>query len=162
MSEPTVHEPLPGAEMIDGSMMLPVKEYAAHVGISDRSVKRYLADDEIPGAMMVDGKWMIPVESRRQKRLEGTAGPAVATSGIVARIGGGGEIATLKELTTQPTLKDFLDHETAYLPLEVAARLLGITEYAIRKHPEEYGVVPRGDHGGAVVPQSTIRRIAGI
>jgi hypothetical protein len=84
----------------------------------------------------------------------------VATSGVAGKAGT--ELASLKELSTQPTLKDFLDHETAYLPLEVAARLLGITEYAIRKHPEEYGVVPRGDHGGAVVPQSTIRRIAGI
>ena len=149
-----------GARVVDGVTMLTSTDYTDFHGVSFRSVKRWVQANEIPGAISPeqsgDGKWWIPADSIRRPGGGGASSDvAVSESNSLATLPG------VKELSKMPTLKEYLDHEPAYLPIETAARLLGITEYALRAHKDEYGAVPRGDHGSLVVPQVSIRRAAG-
>ena len=127
----------------DTTGYLTTAEYAAaqHVGV--RSVKRWLASPGLEGAVKVDGRWMIPAAAPR---------PTASDE----------ERAVARQVRSTLTLPALLDREPAYLTLAVAAGLLGVTEYAIRHNRATFGAVPYGDHGALLVPQATVREIAGL
>jgi hypothetical protein len=159
---PSVASIMAKSVSIDGVNYLPAQEYADLQGISFRSVKRYLAEEELPGAIFYDKKWLIPADAERSQHKELVVRNGTEVQVHAVQGGSSTPLGTMKDYSKMPTLEQALDHQTAYVTVEEAANLMGITEYAIRNHPEEYGVVPRGRHGGAVVPQAVIRKIAGL
>jgi len=149
--------------VIDGVQYLPAKDYADLKGIAFRSVTRYLAAEELPGAAQDGaGKWLIPADTERAQHKELVVRQGAEVQVHSVQGGASTPLGTMKDYSKMPTLEQALDHQTAYVSIEEASRLLGITEYAIRSHPEEYGIVPRGRHGAVVVPQAVIRTIAGL
>ena len=140
--------------------MQSAKDYAQAIGASERSVKRWLADDQLPGAVMVNGKWMIPSETVRQVPLE-IVSPAENRAGVAGSALEAPQAFTAAALAKSPTLADYLAHEPAYVPLATASRYLGISEYAIRQRREEFQLEDFGAGGSTVMPVGVIRTIAG-
>lgn len=124
--------------------LLSAKEYAEKVGVTDRSVKRWIAEGELDGTLL-GTKWYVPFDAVRRV-------PEESSEMVVAR----------RAAPTAITLVSSLEGQPAFLSLEVAAQLLGVTEFTIRQHQEFFGVMPFGPKGSLVVPQSTVRNVAGL
>ncbi|WP_332065028.1 hypothetical protein [Agromyces sp. CCNWLW203] len=128
------------------TQMLTLEGYIAHSGKTERTVRRWLADDELPGAKKrPDGAWMIPADA---VRTIGHAGRDVVS------IGGDSQV------TAPVSLTSLLDEQPALLPLDVAARLLGTSEYSIKSNRDMFDVRRIGR--GLVVPQRVVRELAGL
>jgi hypothetical protein len=151
---------------------LSVAEYATAKGVSTRSVKRWLADEELPGAEKdpFTGAWRIPRTSVRQvKAVSAEVGQPVNHSELLAQMGvmtmpGGGEVVPWQQMPAapEPTLRERLDDETGYLTIEEAAEYLGIPQAQIRANAERFGLEPVGVNGSLRVPQRVIRRVMGF
>jgi hypothetical protein len=155
-------------DIIIPEQMLNAKDYARHVGASDRSIKRWLAAGELPGARMIDGAWAIPVSTMRQKGLGGDTGewapstPQPAGNQVAVSGPSKADIErAFTEWMNQPraTMEQRLAEENIFIPLERAADLLGLSVYEIRKSPEDYGAVRRGAHGAYVIPKAQLRHL---
>jgi len=131
-----------------------IPEYAAMQTppVTERTVRRWLKDDEIRPAPIQDnrGKWWIEATAIRRPRDLDTIAPS-----------SGGALATTSK---HDTIHAILDRETAYLDVATAARLMGVNEGIIRKHWRDLDGRDWGGESGQaiVIPQSTIRRILGI
>lgn len=127
-------------------------QFAEIAGISERTVKRWLADHELPGAYQdARGRWMIPADAERQPRT----GDVVQLQPPAAA---GGDLAV--QVAEQLTL--LLDTLPSFLPIPDAAAILGISEETIRSHPEDFDVRPYGPGSYRTsVPLATIKRIRG-
>lgn len=136
------------------SVGLSVERYAETHGVSIRSVRRWLSAGELPGAVKTGDVWMIPANAQRVRgagsAVEHVAQPASAAQTAVQQPAGGLSLAGQ------------LDALTAYLTLEDAGRLLGISAYAIRQNRQAFGVVPYGPNGALLVPQAVVRQVAGL
>lgn len=126
---------------------LTAKQYAAATGKAPRTVKRWLDDGELPGAYQDErGWWMIPADAER------------TTSG---------ELVTLERPMTRPMTEvvshpaGTIDALPSFLPVELAAAILDVSEYQIRKSRDYFGAVPFGPNGSLVVPLATVKRIRG-
>jgi len=125
--------------------------YAQHVGASERSVRRWLAEGELPAARQVAGRWEIPADAVRVQRLDGRAlEGALRTSG------------ELVEVPTTTSLVGALQVLPVMLDVETAAQLLGVSAYAVRQHADELGGRRWGPNGALVIPQSALRELAGL
>lgn len=124
-----------------------VAEFAAIQGKTERTVRMWLNNDEVPGAVRNDrGVWSIPRTAMRQPRsLEAER-----------------EAAAVEKVRGDLTVSDVLAAHPAFVSVDVAAALLGITPYAVRTHAAELDARPWGDNGATVIPQSAIRRVLGI
>lgn len=141
-------------------------QYAQNQGVSTRTVERWLAAGELPTASQTpDGRWHIPADAVRQRPLipSGDVPPRQPRQGTDMSPTRRGDVVPTSAPTPAPrTLAEALDQQPALLALEDAARLLGIPESGIRKHAEELGALPWGPRGRLVVPQSAVRRLAGL
>ena len=134
--------------------LLTLEGYMYRTGVTERTVRRWLAAGELPGARMIAGAWAIPADAKRT--------PPKPT----------GEVVTLTRQETghhpagtqRPAFD--LDQLPSFLTLEQAAHLLSsadlkISPYAIAKNRDYFDVVPFGPNGSLVVPLATIKRIRG-
>jgi hypothetical protein len=156
---------------VDGDR-LSVAEYASAKGVSTRSVKRWLADDQLPGAEKdpFTGEWRIPRHAVRQ--LQATSAEQAkpgdhseVSRALLAGLGNGAEIlpwGAPPAPAPEPTLRERLDDETGYLSIEEAAEYLGIPQAQIRGNAERFGLEPVGTNGSMRVPQRIIRRVMGV
>lgn len=127
--------------------MVGLDEFAATHNVATRTVRRWLDADRIPGAVKVSGKWSIPAAAV----VQDTPGATVAT------------VATGKSGPARglPTVADILATQPVFVPLEVAAPLLGLSEYVMRKHPDYFGLVRFGPKSSYVMPKARIRDLDG-
>jgi hypothetical protein len=123
-------------------------------GASARTVQRWCDAGEVPGATQnARGRWHIPPGSVRVEALPDAAAPRrdVAVSG---RGGGRG---------TQPLgLSEALDRLPAYLTLEQASNVLGISVTSIKRNAERLAAEPVGFRGSLMVPKWIVRQIDGL
>ena len=121
-------------------------QYADRVSKTERTIKRWLADDELPGAYQDErGRWMIPAEAERRTRA--------------------GDVVPMTRPMTRPTtdLVEKIDTLPSFLTIDQAAQVLGISRHAILtpRGREYFDVVPFGPNGSHVVPLATIKKIRG-
>jgi hypothetical protein len=135
------------------TMMISIDEFAARHNVATRTVRRWLDADRIPGAVKVAGKWSLPADAAVQDPAAAAAPTSLATvtSGHVK------DMATVQ----QPTVAGMLAQLPAMLPLDVAARVLGISEYAIRRNAEYFQLLRAGAHGSYVMPKARVRELDG-
>jgi hypothetical protein len=126
--------------------MLTLTEYAARHDKSTRTVQRWLDRGALPGAVMVEGRWAIPADVLPLRDAAGT----VATTGAPAGV------------APPATLAGALDTLPAYLTIERAAQLLGISPYAVRTHIARFCGERVGPAGAWMVPASVVRQVAGL
>lgn len=134
-------------------LMLTPTQYAEAHTLSIRTVRRYLAAGKLPGARQLAGsnEWVIPVDARPLQAQpaavavrEQPARPAVAPD------------------TTPVTLAGQLAAQPAFLSLDDAARLLGVKPADIRRNRDAFDVPAWCGARSILVPQATVRRIAGL
>jgi len=126
-------------------------EFAKAQGVSSKTITRYLDARRIPGAEFRDGRWNIPANAQ----IQDTPAPTLATVPRQSR--------DMSRDSPEPvTLTELLNAQPAYLPVDIAARLLGVPESAIRRRPSRFGAVKFGPHGSLLVPQAAVRSIAGL
>ena len=142
--------------MTDTTTLLTSSQYREATGLAERTLKRYLADGKIPGAIKdADGRWRIPAEAVPPTVGQPTARTEASAELVAHR-------QARRELEAQPTLMDVLARAAAYVDLETASRLLGVTEHAIRHNPEAFETQRWGERGSIVVPLRVIRQAAGL
>ncbi|MBD3941968.1 hypothetical protein IF188_09700 [Microbacterium sp. NEAU-LLC] len=135
----------------DTTPALPAAKYAELVGKTERTVKRWLEDDELPGAYKDDrGRWMIPVGAERTPRPAGDVVQLQPQQSIEHLV----DTGVRRAIDAAAALPSFLT-------LDQAAEILGISRHAIATHRDYFGVVPFGANGSLVVPLATIKRIRG-
>lgn len=147
------------------SHRLSLSQYATAHNVSTRTVKRWLADDELPGAEKdpFTNEWRIPAHATRQLKPR-TEEPRPPTGTAVEQhiFHGRSQIQPVPELAgLEPSLRDDLDDETAYLSIDEASRYLGIPQAQIRQNAERFQLEPVGTNGSMRVPQRVVREIAG-
>jgi hypothetical protein len=125
---------------------LTIGAYAERHGKSYRTVQRWLEQGLLPGAERTRAGWTIPADVLP---LPAEAAPAAA-------------IATTAQSRKVFTLGEYLDRQPAYLDVDTAAQLLGITAYAVRQHAERYAGEHVGPNGALMIPQSAVRQVAGL
>jgi len=111
--------------------------------VSFKTVNNWLRAGRLPGARKDDrGVWRIPVDAE----------PTAAA-----------ELATIPPATPAPavTVAGVLETMPAYLDVPTAARLLGISEHAVRTRRERYRLEPVGERGRLMVPQAVVREVLG-
>ncbi|UOE45288.1 helix-turn-helix domain-containing protein [Agromyces larvae] len=128
--------------------MVTVAEYARQRGITERTVRRWLAAGELSAARQLRGRWMIPADAE----------PVAHESASLERP----RTSTPRPARPPLTLSAALDESPVFLTIETAARLLGVSEHAVRANRETFGVVRLGAHGSLVVPQRVLREFAGL
>ena len=135
--------------------MMPVDEYAAQPHTPQvRTVRKALAEGRIPDARMETS-----ANGRKQWLIPANAEILPVGMGVIERADPAPAPATILD---QPRLVELLDRETAYLPLKLAARLLGVHPDRIKEDPDAFEAKPWGERKALLVPQSFIRRMAGI
>lgn len=134
-------------EVLDA--MLSVTQYAAHVNAGERTVRTWLADNRLPQARKVDGKWMIPADARPVDQAP------EQPAGVVDLLPAAG-------LPQVPQGVAALDALPVFVPVDQAAAILGVPAGAIRRNRDYFAAVQFGPRGALVVPQATIRRLAGL
>lgn len=148
--------------------MLSLSQYATAHGISTRTVKRWLADEQLPGAEKdaFTGEWQIPAHATRQLRPRSDEQPATPRepgSAVATHLfGGRGEIQPMPQLQQlEPSLRDDLDDESAFLTIDEASRYLGIPQAQILRNADRFGLERVGTNGSYRLPQRVVREIAG-
>jgi hypothetical protein len=134
-------------------MMLGLQQYAAAAGVSERTVKRWLKDNELRGAIQdARGRWMIPADAER-----------VVQASDIAPIRPETPIALQTyQRTTPPTAPaEIVAQLPGFVQLEHAATVLGIPETAIRRNRDHFDLQPFGPHGALVMPRHRILEILG-
>lgn len=147
--------------------VLSLSQYAAANNVSERTVKRWLANKELPDAEkdQYTGEWRIPAHAARvqRPRAEGANPPSEIGSAVATHLfNGRGEIQPMPELrASDPSLREELDDEPGFLPLDVASSYLGIPKAQILQNPERFGLERVGTNGSYRLPQRVVREIAG-
>ena len=138
-------------ELVDA--MVGVKQYAELHNAGERTVRTWLADGRLHSARKLNGVWMIdpndqPAEPQAGELVNLAPNPSAVAVQHVPQAGGTLEL----ELASSP----------AFLELELAARLLGIPESAIRRQRDYFELVPVGERGRLVMPARVVRSVAGL
>lgn len=132
--------------------MLSIDAFAAQHNVATRTVRRWLDADRIPGAVKVAGKWLLPADAAVQDPAA-----AAAPTSLAVQPGHVKDMATVQPLTVAGMLASV----PALLPLDVAARVLGISEYAIRRNAEYFQLLRAGAHGSYVMPKARVLELDG-
>lgn len=136
-----------------------VRAFAAANEVDERTVQRWLKAGKLPGAVKTNKGWAIPADAA----APAPAPPAPAPSGpgtLVAAAVPGPPVPAA--LPPGGGLAAFLDTLPAFIALEVAERVLGIPESAIRRNADELGARPWGPRGTLVIPVRSVREAAGL
>lgn len=146
-----------------------VSEYAAHVGVHPRTVKRWLANDELPDASKdpFNSEWRIPPTAHRVMRAPadvlpfgGAEQPQPWTGEMVLHQ------QALPAQEREPSRLEDLAEEPTFLPVHDAAIYLGIPQAQILDNPETFevmylGVKGKGGKPTPRVPKRVIRQFEG-
>ncbi len=151
----TTPDAIGAAHFVGAVELVTIDGYTKRHGITERTLRRWLAADELPGARLIDGAWAIPINATRTPAAKGAVvqmtpdmAPDMAPVVSYARI-------------TPPTAAELVDALPGYVELDVAAQLLGIPEGAIRRNRDHFQLQPFGAHGALVMPRHRIKEILG-
>jgi len=131
--------------------------------VTTRTVQRWCEAGEVPGAVKhLDGGWQIPSDAMRIKPLPGTGTATTATRRD--------DVAVASDTTTRrdsvgdvgATLAAALSVLPAFLTLDQASRLLGVSKARITENPERFDAEPLDSYRRLMVPARVVRDIAGI
>lgn len=130
-----------------------IPQYAEHHGLSERTVKRYLAAGELPGAMKNEhNQWQIPAHVERTLPQQH-------------------QVALVQPSEIEPAHHslefDDAPRRRTFYTADEAAELMSspemkITGYAVRKHREYFHAVDAGPNGQIIVPAARIRELKGM
>lgn len=134
--------------------MISIDQFAELHKASTRTVRRWLADGRIPGAVMDGKKWMLPAEAIVQDTLPGVMVARDSGRDVAVQQRGHGN-------DTSMTVAGVLAPLPVMVTLDVASRVLGISEYAIRQHAEYFELQRMGERGAYVMPKARIRELEG-
>lgn len=138
----------------DAAALVTIDGYTKHHGITERTLRRWLAADELPGARLIDGAWAIPINATRTPAPKGAVVTLTpdrtpdTTPVTYARI-------------SPPTADELVDQLPGYVELDAAAQLLGIPSGALRRNRDHFQLQPFGAHGALVMPRHRIKEILG-
>ena len=127
--------------------MLSIDQFAAQHGVTTRTVRRWLDDERIAGAVKVGNRWSLPADAVVAERPAGE----IVTAGHVTDMSTRGGVTVARVIEQLPVM----------LPLDVAARVLGVTEYALRRHAEYFQLQRLGARGSYVMPKARVRELDG-
>lgn len=145
------------------------KQYGVD-GVHPRTVKTWLANGEIPDAYKdpFSQEWRIPRHATRVQRPK--TPPAPTGNGVAVP----GMPVSMTELIPQwalaqnqaledkePTRRESLDEEPAFLRIDEAAYYLGIPQAQILANPEVFEVMQVGVSGSPRVPKRVIKAFEG-
>lgn len=133
-----------------------LQEYATTHSLSERTVKRWLADEELPGQYKDEqGRWKIPHDAVRSPRM---AGQVVAmTTRPVTQALSPMTAGLPPELT-----REVIDRLPTFLTLDQAAYLLDISRSTLANpHNRRYFRVRKVGHG-LMMPLSRIKKLRGL
>jgi hypothetical protein len=141
--------------------LVSIDDFAATRKVSTKTVRRWLADGRIQGATKLGNKWSLPANAVVQDTLPGVMSapdvhPWAPSQQPVSR-----EVVTYQAPPAPPTVADVLAAAPVMVPLETAARVLGVSEYALRRNAEFFQLERMGDHGAYVMPKARIRQLEG-
>lgn len=162
----------------DGSLAerkLSLSEYATKHDVSTRAVKTWLSGRGtyvLRGAEKDElGHWQIPehaVKERNTARVDDMQPQdhSAATLTLVPPAAERGQLVPAAGYPMieppEPTLREDLDDEPAFLTVEDAARYLGIPQAQIIANADRFGLEAVGFNGSLRVPQRVIRRVMGV
>ena len=132
-------------------------QFATLHRVDARTVQRWCKNGEIPGAVKTSTGWQLPPDAMRITPLPGTDVSATRRDSVAVVA----DIPTRRD-DVGDTLAGALSVLPAFLTLEQASPLLGISVSAILRRRAEYDVEPRGDHGRLMLPARVVRAFAGI
>lgn len=136
-----------------------VRSFAELHEVDERTVQRWLKAGKLPGAVKTSKGWVIPADAAAPQPTAGAAAGSVIVSAAAPVPAGSASPAALPQ---GGGLSSYLDTLPAFMPLQVAVMVLGISEAAIRRNAEELGAKPWGPRGTLVVPVRTVRETAGL
>ncbi|WZB38970.1 helix-turn-helix DNA binding protein [Microbacterium phage Ekko14] len=132
--------------------MISIDAFAAQRKVATRTVRRWLDAGRIPGATKVAGKWLLPADAIVQDALPGVMDTVKdAPVSIDRRQHAGSELTVAGVLAPLPVM----------VPLDTAARVLGVSEYTMRRNADYFQLQRLGAHGSYVMPKSRIRELEG-
>lgn len=135
--------------------MISIDDFAEQRQASTRTVRRWLAAGKIPGAVQIGGKWSLPADAIVQDTLPGVMDTA-RDAGRAVAVQQRGHVTD-----TSMTVNAVLAPLPVMVTLDVAARVLGISEYAIRANADYFELVRMGERGAYVMPKARIRELEG-
>lgn len=130
------------------SPMLSIDTFAEQRHVTTRTVRRWLDAERIPGAVKLGGKWSLPADAVVSEPAPGAVVATRSESGHVPDMSG---VTVSSVLAPLPVM----------VPIDVAARVLGLTEYAVRGAAEYFQLQRLGAHGSYVMPKARIRELEG-
>ncbi|QCS26967.1 helix-turn-helix DNA binding domain protein [Microbacterium phage TimoTea] len=130
--------------------MISIDAFAAQRKVATRTVRRWLDAGRVPGAVKVGNKWSLPADAIVQDALPGVMDTVKDTSAPVA-LRAGAELTVAGVLAPLPVM----------VPLDTAARVLGVSEYALRRNADYFQLQRLGARGSYVMPKSRIRELEG-
>lgn len=148
---------------MQNEVMLTVRQYAQEVERDERTVQRWLRDGKLPGVVQTNHGWLIPSGTPRPESRKPPAAPVDNAEASAARPPAREVVTQSRVALSQATsLAGALDQLPAFLPLEIAARLLGVPEVRIKEDPERFAAEPVDERRRLMVPQHVVRKIAGL
>lgn len=130
--------------------MISIDAFAAQHDVATRTVRRWLDAGQIAGAVKVAGKWSLPADAVVQQRAAGE----IVTAGHVTDM-------AMSRPARELTVPAVLGVLPVMVPLDRAAAVLGISEYALRRNAEYFQLQRLGAHGSYVMPKARIRELEG-
>lgn len=154
--------------------MLTLQQYAKHVDVHPRTVKRWLAGEQLRGARQdpLDGHWLIPATAKPEPKNSTPGGTLVVQESGARPVAHVRDIPHAAPATQQVTygqlrvddVEEFPSWTVlpTMLPLHIAAALIGVSEYAIKSNQDFYGAVKHGKRGALLVPLATVKSLRGV
>lgn len=130
--------------MEEPQQLLELPEYAESQGAAVRTVRRWLDMGKLPTARKVGGRWLIPVGAVPTQK------PQTAV-----------EHSPRHTPAPPVTLLEYVAALPVMLDVATAARLLGISRYAVIQHADFYQLVRHGDNGAWVMPKGRLLELNG-
>ncbi|AXC36016.2 helix-turn-helix DNA binding domain protein [Microbacterium phage Loca] len=132
--------------------MISIDAFAAQRKVATRTVRRWLDAGRVPGAVKVAGKWSLPADAIVQDALPGVMDTVKDTPvSIDRRQHAGSELTVPGVLAPLPVM----------VPLDTAARVLGVSEYTMRRNADYFELQRMGENGSYVMPKARIRELEG-
>lgn len=147
-----------------------LSDYAARHQVSERTVKRWLASEALPGAVKVEGTWSIPADAKPLRGAGGGGGTVITQQPLMPSAPARPSAPATTPATPAPAQGHqgvpwgALDQLPALVPLELAARFLGVTPSQVHAlaRRELVELIELGNRHDHYVPQRSLRGLAGI
>ena len=132
--------------------MISIDAFAQQRGVATRTVRRWLDAGRIGGAVKVGNRWSLPADAAVQDA------PASSTSaGSELQLASSGHGHDMSGVTVAGVIAQL----PVMLTLDVASRVLGVSEYALRKKAGYFELQRLGAHGAYVMPKARVRELDG-